>query len=162
MYLCALFVSATEYHLRTPILESCLFLFGGKSQRGCLDRWSLVSSWATTDLAGRSALGSIRGAAFQTPLMVLCSEFVQVGELQEFVQVGKRWRKGGSFSRLFTFQKSENKSDRLSSRQDPRHPMPLLRPCLRQGLRCLPKQLSLHSPVGSKLTPLQIFQLLHS
>lgn len=47
------------------------------------------------------------------------------------------------------------------------YPTPLLRPCLRQGLRGLPKQLNRLSchcipQFGTKLTPIQIFQLLHS
>lgn len=97
-----------------PILQSCLFWFGGKSQRGCLDRWSLVSSQANTDLAGGPVLGSIQGPSFHSPVMVLCS-FLK----PESYRGKDRRHKEGASPGFSTFQNLENKSNRLPRTQGP-------------------------------------------
>ena len=76
-----------------------------------------MSSWATTDLASGTALD--QGPAFRIPFIVLCSEFLQSKSYR-----GKDGKdKKGASSSFFTFQKLENKSDRLPRMQDPPHPM---------------------------------------
>lgn len=142
-----------------PILQSCLFLFGGKSQRGCLPGGPWCPQ-ASTDLAGGSA-GEQTWPSIQVSIDGLCF-------LQPESHRGKGGRdEEGASPGFSTFQNLENKFHRLPRTQDPLHPTLPEAALLGRGRKHHPKQfnrpeLSLHPPVRYETSPLQIFQLFYS
>lgn len=123
-----------------------------------------MSSLASTDLAGGTALGSIQGPPFRSPSMVLCS--LSKPELH-----GKDGREEEGASPGFSaVQNLENKSNRLPGMQALPHPTPMPnppRPCSEAGTKG-PSQAVQQAcivtvfPNQMRNQPLRIIQLLQS